>query len=151
MFGTGLDRKAGVEAGGEWPQCFTHGVARLVVASWFSSLILLPNSRHASHSPAPAYIRWDQPKEPDAGPHVRFCERRGGVIRRAYSTRARRRAGARGALAFGEEDVRERLGAWILQQPQEVAPLERHTRLEALLEGCAHGLDAGGNARVVTG
>src|SRR3982750_1576749 len=58
MFGTGLDRKAGVEAGGEWQQRFTHGVARLVVASWFSSLILLPNLRHASHSPAPARIRW---------------------------------------------------------------------------------------------
>ena len=28
----------------------------------------------------------DQPKEPDAGPHVRYCERRGGAIHRAYST-----------------------------------------------------------------
>ena len=28
----------------------------------------------------------DRPKEPDAGPHVRFCERRGGAIHRAYST-----------------------------------------------------------------
>ena len=28
----------------------------------------------------------DQPKEPDAGPQVRFCERRGGAIHRAYST-----------------------------------------------------------------
>jgi hypothetical protein len=28
----------------------------------------------------------DRPKEPDAGPQVRFCERRGGAIHRAYST-----------------------------------------------------------------
>jgi hypothetical protein len=28
----------------------------------------------------------DQPKEPDAGPHVRFCERRDGAIHCAYST-----------------------------------------------------------------
>ena len=28
----------------------------------------------------------DQSKEPDAGPQVRFCERREGAILRAYST-----------------------------------------------------------------
>ena len=33
----------------------------------------------------------DRPKEPDAGPHVRFCERRGGAIHRAYSTVAEQR------------------------------------------------------------
>jgi len=49
MFGAGFDGQAGVEAGGDWQQRFTHGVARLVVASWFSSLILLRDSRHASH------------------------------------------------------------------------------------------------------
>jgi hypothetical protein len=31
----------------------------------------------------------DRTKEPDAGPQVRFCERRGGAIHRAYSTEAR--------------------------------------------------------------
>jgi len=35
--------------------------------------------------PAIAGLLIDQSKEPDAGPHVRFCERRGGAILRAYS------------------------------------------------------------------
>jgi hypothetical protein len=37
----------------------------------------------------------DQPKEPDAGPHVRFCERRDGAIHCAYSTVAKQRVPTR--------------------------------------------------------
>jgi hypothetical protein len=33
----------------------------------------------------------DRPKERDAGPQVRFCERCGGAIHRAYSTVAEQR------------------------------------------------------------
>jgi hypothetical protein len=46
--GSGLHKQAGVEAAGEERWRFTHGVARLVVASRFSSLDLLRDSRHAS-------------------------------------------------------------------------------------------------------
>ena len=42
----------------------------------------------ASIGPAHAGLLMDRPKEPDAGPYVRFCERRGGAIHRAYSTEA---------------------------------------------------------------
>ena len=38
--------------------------------------------------PAFAGPLMDQPKEPDAGPHVRFCERRDGAIHCAYSTQS---------------------------------------------------------------
>jgi hypothetical protein len=43
----------------------------------------------------------DRPKEPDAGPQVRFCERRGGAIHRAYST-----ASTRGSVFVADERVR---------------------------------------------
>jgi hypothetical protein len=54
----------------------------------------------AGTGPAFAGSVIDRPKEPDAGPHVRFYERRGGEIHRAYSTRAAQRsAGGVGAVA----------------------------------------------------
>ena len=53
-------------------------------------------------------------KEPDAGPHVRFCERSGGAIRRTYSTPRRLPTGQTpGSAVFGEGDG----GGWILFYP----------------------------------
>src|SRR5712691_6358855 len=40
----------------------------------------------AGINPAIAGVLINRSKEPDAGPHVRFCEKHGGVILRAYST-----------------------------------------------------------------
>src|SRR6266700_6096386 len=42
----------------------------------------------AGINPAIAGVLINRSKEPDAGPHVRFCEKHGGVILRAYSTRS---------------------------------------------------------------
>src|SRR5665811_1219724 len=44
------------------------------------------NQPTAGIKPALAGVLINQSKEPDAGPHVRFCEKHGGVILRAYST-----------------------------------------------------------------
>src|ERR1700691_5307185 len=44
------------------------------------------NQPTAGISPAIAGVLINRSKEPDAGPHVRFCEKHGGVILRAYST-----------------------------------------------------------------
>src|SRR5271154_2792680 len=46
------------------------------------------NQPTAGITPAIAGVLINRSKEPDAGPHVRFCEKHGGVILRAYSTRA---------------------------------------------------------------
>src|SRR5271163_1203289 len=48
------------------------------------------NQPTAGINPAIAGVLINRSKEPDAGPHVRFCEKHGGVILRAYSTRQRR-------------------------------------------------------------
>src|SRR5271156_4158353 len=44
------------------------------------------NQPTAGITPAIAGVLINRSKEPDAGPHVRFCEKHGGVILRAYST-----------------------------------------------------------------
>src|SRR5271154_316764 len=48
------------------------------------------NQPTAGITPAIAGVLINRSKEPDAGPHVRFCEKHGGVILRAYSTRRRK-------------------------------------------------------------
>src|SRR5277367_3862046 len=59
------------------------------------------NQPTAGITPAIAGVLINRSKEPDAGPHVRFCEKHGGVILRAYSTAptigARRGHGAKSA------------------------------------------------------
>src|SRR5450631_1798728 len=50
------------------------------------------NQPTAGITPAIAGVLINRSKEPDAGPHVRFCEKHGGVILRAYSTLDRRPA-----------------------------------------------------------
>ncbi|MFC7555412.1 hypothetical protein ACFQU7_29050 [Pseudoroseomonas wenyumeiae] len=53
--------------------------------------------------------------------------------------------------AFGEEDVPQGLGPFVLHQPQKGLALEGQSGVEGLLEGGADAVDAGKGSRISGG
>jgi hypothetical protein len=63
----------------------------------------------------------DRPKEPDASPQVRFCERRGGAIHRAYSTKAQEAAVAADHAQIAAREANDMAATVVLGDADQLA------------------------------
>lgn len=76
---------------GHWKRSASYGVHRAYPNAWFAArLVSLHDRWHDFHPPRVSdqllLFSDHRLEEPDVGPQVRFCERPGGAIPRAYST-----------------------------------------------------------------
>ena len=136
---------------GSWPKSNRPGMTKAYPPAWFRERMVSLKTRWSELSTPRAtdQLRWhsdDRPKEPDAGPHVRFCERRGGVIHHAYSTptgvmprQRRRNSGCREQWQVIEVGAIRRSGSEARMWPRAIVeiqvPAERSTGIADTVVG----------------